>query len=362
MVVHEAGHFIFAKIFKMRVDEFAFGFPPSLFKKKIGQTTYSFNMIPLGGYVKIFGENGLEEEEIKNLHEHDRQKLFGNKPYWQRIIVLSGGVFFNILAAIVFFTVAYMIGSNIYLDQTDIAANRNATREMVLVDMDPKSPLLGTGIEVDDKIQALQADNVTLTGADLDSFSAAQFIQDHNNSNIQIFYKDKSGYTKNLFVTPKAGIIDGKKILGAKFADTTYKKYSFPKAVYSAVNITITQLGFIFYSLYDLVNNMIFKHAKLEDNISGPIGLAVMTSKVSTQGIDQLFIFAGMLSLSLAAFNILPIPALDGGRIAFVLAEIVARKKVKASTEQIFHGVGFLALLCLMVFVTYFDIVKAFVS
>ena len=87
----------------MRVDEFAFGFPPNIFKKKVGETTYSLNLIPLGGYVKIFGENGLEEEELKKLSDHEKNRLFGNKPWWQRIIVLCGGVAFNIFGAIILF-------------------------------------------------------------------------------------------------------------------------------------------------------------------------------------------------------------------------------------------------------------------
>lgn len=359
VVVHELGHFLIAKYFKMRVDEFAFGFPPTIYKKQIGETTYSLNSIPLGGYVKIFGENGLSEEEIKNLNEQDRQRLFGNKPAWQRIFVLCGGVVFNIICAIILFSFAFMMGSNIYLESKDVASTPFQERQLVIVNINEKSPLVGSGISLGDTVFRVEANGDILVGENLSSETFSLFIQEHNNSAIAISYKDNKGYAKQVFAIPQAGIVEGKKIIGAQFADVAFKKYSFFGSIAQAVTTTFDQLAFIFTSLWDLLNDIIFRSAKVEDSLAGPIGLAVMTSKVSERGLDQIFIFAAMLSLSLAVFNILPIPALDGGRVVFVIAEIIRGRKVNASTEQLFHGLGFLALLVLMVFVTYFDIVKA---
>jgi regulator of sigma E protease len=362
VTVHEFGHFILAKLFKMRVDEFAFGFPPRLLSKKKGETTYSINLIPLGGYVKIFGENGLDEEELKKLSDHDRKRLFGNKPAWQRILVLCGGVAFNIVCAAILFTVAYMYGSNIFIEQKDLANYPASERKLLLVDINPKSSLTSSSISVGDSITSLSAEGETLTGDNLSSYSTSDFIQRHVNSQIFINFLKSDGEMGQVIAIAKPGIVDGKKILGAKFADTTYKKYSFGEAIIAGIDSTYEQVTYIFVSLGTLVHDMIYKGAKVEDNLSGPIGLAVMTSKVSKQGMDEILNFAGLLSLSLAVFNILPIPALDGGRIVFVLYEVFRRKKVNATTEQLFHGIGFLALLCLMVFVTYFDIVKALAS
>lgn len=362
VVIHELGHFLAAKFFSMRVDEFAFGFPPRLLRKKIGETVYSFNLIPLGGFVKIFGENGLDEEEIKNLSENDKKKLFGSKPWWQRIIVLSGGVAFNILGAVLLFACAFMYGSSIPVDKDDLANVPVENRDLVLAYIDDKSPLVGTGIVVGDKITGISANDEFLQGNDLTSYSAAEFIQKHNNSTILINFKNSEGEDTQVKAVPKAGIIEGKKVLGARFADLAYKKYSLFESLGEAVKTTYYQIKGIFVSLYTLLRNSIWGEAKVEESLSGPVGLAMMTSKVSERGVDQILIFAAMLSLSLAVFNILPIPALDGGRIVFVLLEAIRRKKVKASTEQIFHGFGFLLLLCLMVFVTYFDIVRAIAS
>lgn len=360
VVVHEFGHFLFAKLTGMRVDEFAFGFPPRLLSKKYGETTYSFNLIPLGGYVKIFGENGLEEEELKNLSHHDRNRLFSSKSPLKRILVLSGGVIFNIFAAIIFFTGAFIHGSNVFLTQDELADIPFQNRKLEVVDINEKSPLNGTGVQTGDVILSMTSENSTISMQDLNSFSATQFVQDHNNSIINISYSKPDGSIAIASVVPKAGIVDGKKILGAKFADSTFKKYTLFPALGEATKMTYEQLKYIFISLGDLVNSLIFRGAKVEDSLSGPVGLAMLTSKVASRGVDQIFFFAALLSLSLAVFNILPIPALDGGRILFVALEVVFRKKIKVQVEQLFHGLGFLALIFLMVFVTYFDIVKAF--
>lgn len=360
VVVHEAGHFLFAKLFKMRVDEFAFGFPPKLLGFKKGETQYSFNLIPLGGYVKIFGENGLTEDEIKNLSHEEKKRLFGSHNPYRRILVLSGGVLFNIVAAVVFFAVALMYGSNVYLTQDEVKQIDYTKRELVIVEINEKSPLRESGVMVGDRITMIKSGDFSLAGNDLSSFAATEFVQTFNDSSIEIKYVNELGNEQTIQVVPKAGIVEGKKILGAKFADSSYKKYSFFPAIYEAIIMTYDQLKYIVQSLVDLVKNLIWNNTKIEDSVSGPVGLAMLTSKVATKGIDQIFFFAALLSLSLAVFNILPIPALDGGRIVFVVAEIVFKRKVKVQVEQLFHGLGFLLLLCLMVFVTYFDIVKAF--
>jgi regulator of sigma E protease len=361
VVVHELGHFLTAKYFKMRVDEFAFGFPPCLFKKKYGETVYSFNLIPLGGYVKIFGENGMSEEEIKNLNHEEKKQLFGSKPWWQRIIVLSGGVIFNIIGAFILFTFVFIIGSNVYLDQDEVKATPASERHLLLIDLKENSPLVNTGIKIGDEITKIESNGKVLEKESLDSFSAAEFVQENQNSLITLSYLNQEKILSEVKVVPKAGLVEGKKVLGANFVNSTFKKFSFLEAIPHAVETTYYQLKYIFFGLFQLIYDLVFKDAKVEDNLAGPIGLAVMTSKVSEHGLDQILAFAAMLSLSLAVFNILPIPALDGGRIVFVLFEAVSRRKIKTQTEQLFHGLGFLALLLLMVFVTYFDIVKALV-
>ena len=366
VVIHEAGHFLMAKWCKMRVDEFAFGFPPSLFSKKIGETLYSFNLIPLGGYVKIFGENGLSKEDLEKLPEHEQKQLFGNKKISSRLLVLVGGVLFNIIGAYLLFTISLFSGTKMFVTPEEITADDLMNKKLLLVDVKEKSPLVDTGLQRGMEIlgASVEKDKViwSLNKQEINSKTLSEFIQKYNDSQITLNYLNNENIEGEVMVIPKAGIVEGKKVIGASFANQVARNYSLPGAMVDAAKITFGQLTFIFVSLFELVKNLIFTDTKVEDNLAGPIGLAMMTSKVSERGFAEILSFAAMLSLSLAAFNILPIPALDGGRIVFVLLEAVRRKKVKAETEKLFHGLGFALLLLLMLFVSYFDIVKAFTS
>lgn len=365
VVIHEAGHFLFAKYFKMRVDEFAFGFPPSLFSKKIGETIYSFNLIPLGGYVKIFGENGLSEEEKSKLSPDEEKQLFGNSRIWPRFLVLTGGVLFNIIGAYFLFVFSLLGTSKIFVSPEQILNTDLPSKKLLLVDVKEKSPIKLTNLKPGMEIVgvSVKKDNITdgLNKEEVNSQNVSEFVQKYNDSEISILFVNSENNNKVEIakVIPKAGIVEGKKILGASFANQVTRNYSFSHAIVDAAKITYSQIISIFVSLFELVKNLIFTDIKVEDNLAGPIGLAMMTSKVADRGLSEILTFAAMLSLSLAVFNILPIPALDGGRMFFLLLEAVRKKKIKAEIEQVFHGVGFMLLLLLMLFVSYFDLVKA---
>lgn len=362
VTIHELGHFLFAKYFKMRVDEFAFGFPPRLFSRKYGGTEYSINLIPLGGYVKIFGENGLSEDEKNALSDADKKQMFGSKKVLPRILVLSAGVLFNLLGACLLFALAFMYGTKLPLDESELVSFVGA-KELIVVGINDKSPLLGSGLTVESKLLSVEANGSVISeeinGNNFNRISVREFIQNNNNAEIKITY-EKNGLVDSLLVIPKAGIVPDKKVIGAEFVDMGFRKYDFLEAFSQAIKFTFLQTIGVVYGLYDLVRNLIWHDAKISENLAGPVGLATMTGKVSEKGLDQIYIFAAMLSISLAVFNFLPIPALDGGRIVFVLLEAFTKKKIRAEVEQIMHAFGFLLLLGLMLFVTYFDIVKAF--
>jgi regulator of sigma E protease len=366
VVIHELGHFVFAKWTKMRVDEFAFGFPPRLLSKKIGETLYSFNLIPLGGYVKIFGENGLTEEEKDKLSDHEKKQLFGNKKISHRLLVLVGGVMFNIVGAYVLFFFMLLGGTNVFLNPSTIellSSEELNTKKLLLVNVKEGSPIENSGLKVGHEIVSVSIlkDKVVteLKKPEINGKNLPEFIQANVDSEFSFKYVDDKGVTGEVKLIPKAGLVEGRKVLGASFADQMYKEYLVGSAVVDAAKLTIGNLIFIFVSLYQLVVDLFLGETSVGDNLAGPIGLAVLTTKVSERGLDDILSFAAMLSLSLAAFNILPIPALDGGRIVFVLLEAVRKKKIRADIEQMFHGFGFLLLIMLMLFVSYFDIVKA---
>jgi len=357
VIVHELGHFLFAKLTKMRVDEFAFGFPPRLFGKKIGETLYSFNLIPLGGYVKIFGENRLDEG-IAN----EKDRSFDSKSSFARILVLAGGVIFNIIAAIFLFTFSFMNSPQRAITPEESLNIPFNDRKVLIAQISEKSafyknPFFMEGTE----ILSVGTQKETIPSEQLNSLSIGKLIEDNQNSIIRIEYKTTiEGETVNKVaeVVPLPGILENKKALGLGFVDMANKGYTIKEAFINGFKFTFASLETIFIELWKLIKNLFAGNAKIQDSLSGPIGLAMITQKVSEQGIERIFFLAGMLSLSLAAFNILPIPALDGGRILFVLLEVITRRKMPIKIEQSFHTIGFLLLIGLMIFVTYFDILK----
>jgi regulator of sigma E protease len=383
VTVHELGHFLFAKLTGMRVDEFAFGFPPRLFSKKIGETLYSFNMIPLGGYVKIFGENGEQTPSPlrgASPKEAEAQKAdlgvlpfgkvadrpegvaFSSKSPFARIFVLLGGVLFNVIAAILIFSLSFM-GSGYRNITNDEALNIPfSERKIIVASVDDKSsfhnnPFFLTGTE----ILSVGTKDKTIPTEQLTSKNIGQFVQENNNSIIRVEYKttiEGESIEKVVEAVPQPGIVEGKKILGLGFADISNTKYTIFQALKAGTEFTFSTLENIFVEIWKLIINLFTGKAQIKDSLSGPVGLAVLTNKIASEGLTKVLFFAGMLSLSLAAFNILPIPALDGGRILFVLFEIIFRRKIPVKVEQTFHALGFFLLILLMLFVTYFDILK----
>ena len=200
-----------AKWCKMRVDEFAFGFPPSLFSKKIGETLYSFNLIPLGGYVKIFGENGLSKEDLEKLPEHEQKQLFGNKKISSRLLVLVGGVLFNIIGAYLLFTISLFSGTKMIVTPEEITADDLMNKKLLLVDVKEKSPLVDTGLQRGMEIlgASVEKDKViwSLNKQEINSKTLSEFIQKYNDSQITLNYLNNENIEGEVMVIPKAGIV-----------------------------------------------------------------------------------------------------------------------------------------------------------
>jgi regulator of sigma E protease len=367
VIVHEAGHFIFAKLMKMRVDEFAFGFPPKLFSFTRGETKYSFNLIPLGGYVKIFGENTLEDDNLnlkqKEQNKKDKNRSFESKSASARIFVLLGGVIFNILATIIFFAISYMIGSQASIDTEQAKSISPDKRQVIVQSISPDSNLYKQGMRSGDSIVSVGADGFVLSQDGLYAESITELSKNNQNSIISINYITKeTGKVSEVGAIPQAGIVEGKKVLGLALADIAYQKLNFTDAITRGASDTYKYIVLIFKELGKLIYGSIFGSDKIEDALAGPVGLAASTKDIASRDMAAILTFAGALSLSLAVFNILPIPALDGGRILFVLFEwptkLIFKRKISKNIEQAFHALGFAFLIGLMVYITYFDILK----
>jgi len=362
VMIHELGHFLAAKISKMRVDEFAFGFPPRVFGKKIGETTYAFNALPIGGYVKIAGEDFEDEMEGKKSND---PRLFSNRPKILQIFVLLAGVAMNFLLAFVLLSyISYgekFISSespdfNKYkIENAEKGRESSKVRVSFVTD---NSPAKAAGLEVYDEIIAIRSTNKMIIPTN--ATSVVRFIYDNQNNPITInFKKYKTGEIATSTVSAVYGLLPDKKSVGFASGEVIYVKIGLIDAIingatdtYNYTKLTITGVG-------DLVKKIV-NNESIRQDVAGPIGIASLVGKASEEGLDPLLFFVAVISINLGVFNLLPLPALDGGRILFVLYEAIMRRRMNIKFQLYANLIGFGALMLLMLFVSYFDIVKLF--
>ena len=351
VIVHEFGHFIVAKLTNMRVDEFAFGFPPRIFGKKIGETTYAFNAIPLGGYVSIFGENGSEEDKkIHGASHHPR--AFGNRPWWAQLLVLMAGVTMNMLLALVIF-IGISYGDVRMSADDEIYGNRVKNAVLIVTEVSKESPAFLAGIVPGSTIV-----NVSNGGASANLTSAQSlvaFIGKHQNTMFTITYLTPNGQKRTNSISAVYGIVPDKKALGIGLDTigtvTITAAEALPLGYERTVNMTVmtfTGLMGVFTSL--------FEGESVLDSLSGPVGIAKIVGETSEYGYAAVLTLVAILSINLAIFNILPLPALDGGRIVVVIFETLFRRKIPMRYYSWVNVAGFGLLMLLLIIVTINDI------
>lgn len=345
VIVHEFGHFIVAKWVNMRVDEFAFGFPPRVFSKKKGETVYAVNALPLGGYVSIWGENG-EPDDLAKTHP----RAFGNRPKWAQLLVLVAGVTMNmILAFLLFVGVSY---GKVEMNADDpLYGARAKDQHIMVVNTSPDSP--GAAIPLGSVIT-----KVTSAGAQADIRNASSviaFVEQHQNGSFAINYTTPGGEKADTTISPVYGILPEKKALGLSLETVGYVRTSVLEAVKLGIERTRDTTVATFQGLGMLVSS-IGGGQNVLSSLSGPIGIAKIVGQTSAYGVAAVLTLVAILSINLAVFNILPLPALDGGRIVVVLIEAVIRRKVSHKYYSWVNVAGFMALMLLLVVVTVHDI------
>lgn len=347
VIVHEFGHFIVAKWTNMRVDEFAFGFPPKLFSKKIGETTYTINSLPLGGFVSIWGENGEPNDEAVN---HPR--AFGNRPWWAQLFVLFAGVTMNMLLALfIFIGISY---GTVHISTSDeIYGARVKNPVLVVIDSMQNSPAYKAGIVPGTIITKVTA------GGQVANLSTAtslvSFIGSHPNDAFNITYTQTNGVTANTVVASVYGIVPDKKIIGISVDSVGTIKTNVWEAIKIGSRQTYDMTETTLNGLWSLVASL-GKGQNVLSSLSGPIGIAKIVGETSSTGIASVLTLVAVLSINLAIFNILPLPALDGGRIVVVCIETITRRKVPHKYYSWVNIIGFLALMILLVIVTIHDV------
>ena len=337
--VHELGHFLAAKWAGMRVDEFGFGFPPRIFGVKRGGTLYSLNWIPLGGFVKIKGENGEEAWETDS---------FASRSMPRRILVILAGVGMNIILAFVLFTGGYLIGVPQATD-VPIAGAIVSAPTIQVGDVLVGSPASRGDLRTNDVIEAFNGQASTNSEALRSAIKA---------SSGDVKIKVKRGKTEvELTVAPAVLKETGVRGLGVELIDVGTVRFPWYLAPVRGAQTTAYMLWSIILSFGGLIAGLFAGHG-LSSDVSGPIGIAVITGQAVQIGFAYLVEFVALLSLNLAVVNAVPFPALDGGRFLFLIIEAVRRRPVSQKVEGIVHQIGFAVLMLLVVAVTYRDLVR----
>ncbi len=348
ILVHEWGHFIVAKKTGMRVDEFAIGFPPRLFVIKRGETEYTFNLLPIGGFVRIFGENPLTAEGTL-----DEPRSFAARPKWAQALVLIAGVTMNVIFAWLLFAGTFMIGVPTAVEEVVAGSEAKLYISSVL----PNSPLIHVGVPAGAEVVALATADDTLSARTPSAFSA--FVQANGTAELSLTYRF-AGEEKTVLVTPEAGLIAGEServAVGVSLALVENIRQSFGEALVSATEATISGLRDISVGLFTLLSQAVRGTADFSQ-VAGPIGIVGLVGDAASYGITTLLTFTAMISLNLAVINLLPVPALDGGRLVFVAIEAVTRRPINPIWTTRLNLAGFALLMLLMVVVTWHDIAK----
>jgi regulator of sigma E protease len=350
ILVHELGHFIAAKLSGMRVDEFGLGYPPrALTIAKVGETEYTLNWLPFGGFVKIFGEDGLSLDQARDA------RAFSSKTRFAQAIVLVAGITMNLLFAYVLITGALIMGTPRALSSSEVAIAEQV--ELAVANVLPGSPASRAGILPGDSILSAENSVGQWHATDPKSFSA--FVTASKGETITLSVKH-DGRSVSIDATPAVGVAatDPKRYaLGVEVATIGIVPLSFGAAIVEGASLTWETTKLTAQGLWHFFYGVFTFSADLSQ-VAGPVGIANVVGNASSQGLGDLLSIMAIISINLALINLIPIPALDGGRLLFVLIESIIRRPIKPRIAQTVNAVGFVFLILLMVVVTAHDIFK----
>jgi regulator of sigma E protease len=337
--VHELGHFIVAKLMKVKVEKFSLGFGPKLLGKTIGETEYRISAFPLGGYVKMLGENPGEEQE-EPLSEAERARAYNRQPVRKRFLIVFAGPFFNIVFAALVFVVIFMTGFPSLLPEVG----------EVMED----TPAARAGLQNGDRIAAIE-------GAEIRDWSdmttvifaspgkALDFEVRRGEEILSMRITPEKRVEKNIFGEEKEIGLIGIKPSGAEFT----RSMGFSEAVSGGFRRTVEIIWLTVVALIKLVQRVI-----PADTLGGPILIFQMAGQQASQGATNFFNFMAIISINLGIINLFPIPILDGGHLVFLGLEAVRRKPASERTVILAQKVGLVVILLIMALALYNDIVR----
>jgi regulator of sigma E protease len=350
--IHELGHFLFAKYFGVRVDEFGFGYPPKALTLGTWRgTDITLNWIPFGGFVRLFGET----EDDEQLSDEDKAVSLVHKPRWQQFLVMFGGILFNIILGWVLLSGTYMAGIQAPVD----SAPQNytfASTELSVTSVMPESPAFEAGLQPGDVILEYGSvdQNIVVVNEDISDLS--QFVDDTGAKENELYIiVERANTIEEVSIRPEEGVVAEGFGIGIGAQRTGEMKLPFFQALWYGAKNTFFFIGAIVIGLIDL-----FTGSLSLDAVSGPVGIVGQVGDAASIGFSYLLGFTAILSLNLAVLNALPFPALDGGRIAIIAIESLTRKKIPQQVVQWINGIGFLILIGLMILITVNDVIRLF--
>lgn len=347
ILVHELGHFIAAKRAGVRVDEFGIGFPPRLWKKKIGDTVYSINAFPIGGYVKIFGEDPTHE----SLKGKDSARALTHKKRYIQAWIIGAGVVFNLLFAWLLISVGFMWGLPYSVDDS-VYGPRVENPMLTITQVMPKSPAERAGLKGGDIIESISSGSDNLSNPRVST--TQKFIASHDT--VALTYL-RGAQTKTISLGGEEGFVPDRRAIGISMDIIGTLKLPIYEAFFVGFTTTASMTYGMTLGILDFFKNILLGHANLQE-VSGPVGIVGIVSDASTLGFMHLLSLTAIISINLAIINLLPFPALDGGRLFFLLIEAIKRSPIKPEFVNIANGIGFLILIAFMVFITFHDVMK----
>ncbi len=352
IVVHELGHFIAAKLSGMRVDEFGLGYPPKLWSVTKGETEYSINALPFGGFVKIYGE---DDATVTGLHS---ARAFGARPRLLQAVVLIAGVAMNLLLAYVLITATLLMGTPRALSDAELHTAREV--HLAVAAVMPDSPAEHSGLLVGDTIVEVSGNATAFSGTEAASFST--YISKDTSGSPLTFALLRNGTPVTVIATPVPGVIPSeptRPALGVSVTPVGIVPVSLLATPLEGAQLTLEVTKQTAIGLATFFGSFFTLSADLSQ-VSGPVGIAGAVGGAAHSGLAALLTISAIISINLAIINLLPIPALDGGRLVFVIIEAIIRRPIALSVAQTINSIGFGALLLLMVVVTGHDIFKLF--
>lgn len=335
ILVHEFGHFIWAKIFKVHIYEFSIGMGPIIFthKGKKDKIDYNIRAIPIGGFVSMAGEVYEDDEKI------NKKSFMCNKPWYQRVIILVAGVVNNFLLALLFLFISSLIwGGTINLPEV---------REVV-----EGSPMAEAGIENGDKI-------LEINGRKVSNWDKAQIllIMESEDNIYEFRVEHESGEVENIKVEPEVTVDEETGVETKTFG--VYIKQETMTGLWESIKYAFQKFGSIVESMALTIEGLFTGKISLQA-LSGPVGMYEVIDQSIGYGISYMMYIIAFLSINVGFINILPFPAFDGGHVLFLIIEKIKGSPVNAKFESICHLIGFALLFLLMIYITIQDVIRFF--